>query len=208
MIVFHGSDKIIEKPEFGRGYVYNDYGRGFYLTADENLAGEWAVLRTGFDGYINKYELDLTGLNVLDTDTIKTENLIAILIKNRDIEFAEAFSDDRDLFVEKYDLYIDDYDIIMGIRANDRFYSYMRAFINGTVTKEAVAKLFELGNWGTQICVKSERAFAKLKFIGYANAFGEIYYSNALNRNKLAGNLYRNMDRKTLREGSFINDLL
>jgi len=208
MIVFHGSDKIIEKPEFGKGYIYNDYGRGFYLTADENLAGEWAVLRTGFDGYINRYELDLNGLNILDTDKIKTENLIAILIKNRDIEFAEAFSDDRDLFVEKYDLYIDDYDVIMGIRANDRFYSYMRAFITGTVTREAVAKLFGLGNWGTQICVKSERAFANLKFIGYTDAFGEIYYSNALNRNKLAGNLYKNMDRKTLRDGSFISDLI
>jgi len=208
MIVYHGSDKITDKPEFGRGHAYNDYGLGFYLTIDEHLAGEWAVLRTGYDGYINKYELDLTGLNVLDTDKISTETLIAILMKNRDIEFAEAFSDDRDLFVDKYAIDISDYDIIMGIRANDRFYSYMRAFITGAITKEAVAKLFGLGNWGVQICLKSETAFAKIKFIDYVGALSAIYYDNAFSRNKLAGELYKNLDRQTLRTGKFISDLL
>ena len=59
--VYHGSDNIIEKPEFGKGHIYNDYGRGFYLTLNKDLAGEWAVLRTGFNGYINEYELNLMG---------------------------------------------------------------------------------------------------------------------------------------------------
>ena len=208
MVVFHGSDKIIEKPEFGRGYEYNDYGRGFYLTTDENLAGEWAVLRTGFDGYINKYELDLTDLNILDTNKIKAENLIAILLKNRDIEFAEAFSDYRNLFVGKYDVDISSYDIIKGIRANDRFYSYMRAFITGVITKEAVERLAGLGDWGTQICLKSERAFENMKFTGYTAALSEAYYNNAFKRNELAGDLYRRTDRRLLREGSFIQDLI
>jgi len=208
MIVYHGSDKIIDNPEFGRGHAYNDYGLGFYLTTDENLAGEWAVLRTGYDGYINKYELDLTGLNVLDTDKISTETLIAILMKNRDIEFAEAFSDDRDLFVEKYVIDVNGYDIIMGIRANDRFYSYMRAFIIGAITNEAVAKLFGLGNWGVQICLKSELAFTKIKFTDYVGALSAIYYDNAFTRNKVAGELYKNLDRQTLRTGKFISDLL
>ena len=208
MIVYHGSDKIIEKPEFGRGYEYNDYGRGFYLTTDENLAGEWAVLRTGFDGYINKYELNLTNLNILDTNKIKTEYLTAILMKNRDIEFAEAFSDNKNLFIEKYDFDISGYDIITGIRANDRFYSYMRAFITGAITKEAVEKLTGLGDWGTQICLKSETAFKNIKFIEYTAALSEIYYNKALGRNEFAGDLYRRMDRRLLREGSFITDLI
>lgn len=32
MILYHGSDHIIEKPVFGEGKSYNDYGRGFYCT--------------------------------------------------------------------------------------------------------------------------------------------------------------------------------
>ena len=47
--VYHGSDKIIEKPEYGKGHMYNDYGVGFYLTKEKDLAGEWAVLRSRCD---------------------------------------------------------------------------------------------------------------------------------------------------------------
>jgi hypothetical protein len=36
--LFHGSDHIIEKPVFGEGKSYNDYGRGFYCTEHVELA--------------------------------------------------------------------------------------------------------------------------------------------------------------------------
>ena len=32
MILYHGSDHIIEKPVFGEGKSYSDYGRGKYRT--------------------------------------------------------------------------------------------------------------------------------------------------------------------------------
>jgi hypothetical protein len=50
MILYHGSDRIIEKPVFGEGKSYNDYGRGFYCTEHVELAKEWACA-TGGDGY-------------------------------------------------------------------------------------------------------------------------------------------------------------
>ena len=30
IILYHGSNEKIEKPVFGKGKAYNDYGRGFY----------------------------------------------------------------------------------------------------------------------------------------------------------------------------------
>ena len=54
MILYHGSDHIIEKPVFGEGKSYNDYGRGFYCTEHVELAKEWACA-TGGDGYANRY---------------------------------------------------------------------------------------------------------------------------------------------------------
>ena len=36
MLLYHGSDHVIEKPEFGAGKKHNDYGKGFYCT--ENIA--------------------------------------------------------------------------------------------------------------------------------------------------------------------------
>lgn len=32
MLIFHGSEKIIETPQFGQGNPRNDYGLGFYCT--------------------------------------------------------------------------------------------------------------------------------------------------------------------------------
>ena len=40
MKIFHGSKKIIEKPQFGVGKIHNDYGRGFYCTESLEIAKE------------------------------------------------------------------------------------------------------------------------------------------------------------------------
>ena len=56
MLLYHGSDHIIEKPEFGAGKKHNDYGRGFYCTQNIELAKEWAVSEDA-DGYVNKYSI-------------------------------------------------------------------------------------------------------------------------------------------------------
>ena len=39
-IIYHGSDHVIEKPQYGYGKSYNDYGMGFYCTENINMAKE------------------------------------------------------------------------------------------------------------------------------------------------------------------------
>lgn len=50
IILYHGSEQIVEAPAFGLGKQNNDFGLGFYCTESEALAKEWAVssLRNGF----------------------------------------------------------------------------------------------------------------------------------------------------------------
>ena len=47
LIIYHGSENIIEVPEYGKGKPYNDYGLGFYCTEYVELAKEWACDATG-----------------------------------------------------------------------------------------------------------------------------------------------------------------
>lgn len=42
--IFHGSPEIREKPVYGLGKKYNDYGQGFYCTQNIELAKEWACM--------------------------------------------------------------------------------------------------------------------------------------------------------------------
>ena len=52
MIVFHGSDHIVEHPVLNGGKRSNDYGSGFYTTESLELAKEWACAKNtdGFAG--------------------------------------------------------------------------------------------------------------------------------------------------------------
>ena len=58
MEIYHGSEHVVESPQFGLGKPHNDYGPGFYCTAHEDMAKEWAV---GFDhdGFANRYAFDI-----------------------------------------------------------------------------------------------------------------------------------------------------
>ena len=38
MILYHGSEKIVDVPLYGKGNSHNDYGRGFYCTESEALS--------------------------------------------------------------------------------------------------------------------------------------------------------------------------
>ncbi|MDE5891831.1 MAG: DUF3990 domain-containing protein, partial [Acetatifactor sp.] len=63
--LYYGSSKIIEKPLYGYGKPYNDYGLGFYCTDSLQMAKEWGVGKDQ-NGYANCYEMDCDGLRILD----------------------------------------------------------------------------------------------------------------------------------------------
>lgn len=68
MLIYHGSEFVIEKPEYGKGKPHNDYGRGLYCTENIELAKEWSC-DENHDGYANFYELNLEGLNILNLNS-------------------------------------------------------------------------------------------------------------------------------------------
>ena len=82
--LYHGSDHIITKPEYGVGKLNNDYGPGFYCTVSPNLAKEWAV-DDNRNGYANHYNLDTTSLKHLNLNNGEYHilNWLAILLENR-----------------------------------------------------------------------------------------------------------------------------
>ena len=82
--IFHGSEKIVEQPVFGAGKRNNDFGLGFYCTASEALAKEWAVSSLR-DGFVNRYTLDTEYLNILNLNSpdYTILNWIAVLVEHR-----------------------------------------------------------------------------------------------------------------------------
>ena len=83
-IIYHGSQNIIDNPQFGKGARNNDFGRGFYCTENIELAKEWACAKDT-DGFANVYQLDMDGLRVLNLNDGKYSilNWLAVLTSNR-----------------------------------------------------------------------------------------------------------------------------
>lgn len=45
IVLYHGSFNKVVVPQYGLGETKHDYGKGFYLTENVELAKEWAVCR-------------------------------------------------------------------------------------------------------------------------------------------------------------------
>lgn len=207
--VFHGSYEVLKIPQYGKGALYNDYGRGFYMTPGKDMAGEWATLNTGRDGFINEYALETDGLNLLYLDKKDLKHWIAILMHNRKGNYEEELRDIHDAFCAKYLLDISAYDIILGWRADDSYFMFVEDFALGLLSLENLQKAMKFGDLGQQICLKSKKAFDSITFVDSHPAPADVYYKSAKDRDSAARTAYRQLRKNTnAREGTLITGLL
>ena len=166
IILYHGTPDKIVVPEFGRGNDRHDYGRGFYLTEDIQLAKEWAVCRPNeTNGWVHKYELDASELRILDFEEYNTLAWLAELMKHREAADSKRYRVLSEKFIEKYGMDASGYDVIKGWRANASYFYIAKEFVRDNVDIDILEKLLFLGGLGIQYCIKSERAFLKLREI-------------------------------------------
>ena len=118
IILYHGSPDKEIKPAFGLGENRHDYGKGFYLTENIDLAKEWAVCRPDeTNGWVHKYELDMEGLKVLDFQKYSILSWLAELMKHRDAADSKRYRMLSQKFIAKYGIETSGYDVIKGWRA-------------------------------------------------------------------------------------------
>ena len=188
LIVYHGSNKKINKPTFGVGNPRNDYGLGFYCTQDLDLAKEWGV-DENTDGYANKYSLDTTALSILDLSSPKYNilNWITILLENRVFSLKNDITKaGKEYLIENFSIPYKDYDIIKGYRADDSYFAFAESFLNNTISCQRLAQALKLGNLGEQIVLKSKKAFNQLEYLDSILAPSNIYYNKRTQRSDLA----------------------
>lgn len=193
MILYHGSERIIEIPTYGMGKKNNDYGRGFYCTESEELAKEWACAHNK-NGFANKYELDMEGLNVLylNSDEYIILNWLAVLTKNRTYWENGTVSEMAKKYIaENFMIDTSEYDIIIGYRADDSYFSFAQDFASGAISYRQLSEAMRLGKLGEQIVLVSEKAFEHIRFISFSEADASIYYTKKKARDTAARKEYR-----------------
>ncbi len=192
-IIYHGSKNIISKPQFGKGMLQNDYGRGFYCTEQIELAKEWACA-DNTNGFANKYELDTSNLSILNLNDTKYSILtwLAVLTQHRSYWEKRSVSEkSKNYLQENFSIDISGYDCILGYRANDSYFSFAQDFVAGTISLQQLREAMHLGKLGEQIVLKSQKAFNNIVFIESFSANKEEWFLKKIQRDRLAREEYR-----------------
>jgi len=155
MILYHGSNVKVEKPEIIVQNRFLDFGFGFYTTTHkmqaENFAGK-VFARRGGHAIVNIYETDEEMFADLDVKRFK----------QADEEWLNFVSDNRNGIYEGKK-----YDLIIGAVANDDVFQSLQLYLSGLYTKEQTLSALKIKKLYDQYVFATEKALKHLKFIGY-----------------------------------------
>lgn len=191
-VLYHGSARILERPIFGEGNPRNDYGLGFYCTESQDLAREWASAET-VDGFANQYEIDLSGLSVLNLNgpEFNILNWLAVLLENRTFNLRTPTAIQGMRYLQEH--FLPDYkayDILTGYRADDSYFSFSKAFLENGISLEQLQRAMHLGGLGTQVVLKSRAAFDRLRFASAEPVVSSSFYPKKQARDQQARDTY------------------
>lgn len=212
LIIYHGSQQIVEIPKFNVGKKYNDYGCGFYCTENIELAKEWACPVKN-DGYSNKYQFSLEGMNVmhLTKGEFNILNWLAVLLAHRKFDITSPVGNSaREFIISHFMPDTTAVDVMIGYRADDSYFSFAEDFVNNTLSLRDLNRAMQLGSLGEQIVLLSERAFAQIKFLEYEVSDYREYYFKRAQRDQAARTAYTNQKKnlQQLKDDIFVLDII
>ncbi len=212
IILIHGSNHVVKKPDIRLGKAHNDYGPGFYCTREIEMAKEWAC-KQNCDGFANIYDFDMAEMNTLNLldGRYTILNWIALLLKNRTFSIDSQIGlDAREYLIENFFIDTKDYDVVIGYRADDSYFSFANSFVQNTLPLRRLNQALRLGKLGEQIVLVSEKAFRQIDFVRAEPVSKEIYYPRFVQRDETARKTYREKLKpgKSYREDIFVMDIL
>lgn len=159
MILYHGSNVIVEKPILISQNRYLDFGYGFYTTTNKHQAISFAdkVVRRRKIGkkIVTSYHFDeviaFKDLSVLYFE-YANEDWLDFVAKNRVGEYTGI-----------------QYDLIFGPVANDDIYQTFTLYTSGVLTKIQTIETLKIKKLYNQVVFTTEKALTYLKYDGVAD---------------------------------------
>ena len=157
MILYHGSNMVIDKVDLTKSKVGKDFGCGFYLSAMREQALQLAERKTEQLGYgtpvVSEFEFDAKG--------VALAGLKVLRFNEYSREWAEFILNNRQ---NRQRQQIHDYDIVFGPIANDTVGFQIRRFVSGIISMDQfVQELQYMKGISFQYFFGTERALKFLK---------------------------------------------
>ena len=144
MLLYHGSNEIVEFPEIRKTKYTKDFSWGFYCTNDYEQAQKWAYRRTGA-GIVNIY-------SYTPNDELKI------------LKFDKMTDEWLDFIGECRNGYIHGYDIVEGPMADDTIWNFVNDFLEGNISRSVFWEYAAFKHPTHQISFHTIKALSCLNF--------------------------------------------
>ena len=144
IILYHGSNVVVEKPQILISGFYKDFGYGFYCTKLVKQARKWSLTKRGAS-IVSSYKYTPSkNLKILSFPVMTDEWLDFVVDCRRGIKH--------------------DYDIVEGPMADDQIWDYVEDLMEGTITREAFWVLAKFKRPTHQIVFCTTKALETITF--------------------------------------------
>jgi hypothetical protein len=148
MIIYHGSNVVVEQPRIFASERMLDFGLGFYSTTNKDQASRWAervsARRGSSSRFITEYEFDYDNasnlLTIISFDE-PDENWLEFICQNRSGRISA-----------------NPYDIVIGPVANDQVYATVTLYEQGLLSKAAAISELKVRKLFDQILFHTEKS--------------------------------------------------
>lgn len=162
MIIYHGSDTIVDKPEILLSNRLLDFGAGFYTTSNRTQAKRWAqkvsIRNNSNKQFLSVYEFDAEKaaieLKVIEF-SVADESWLDFITSNRRGKSA-----------------CDNHDVVIGPVADDNVYLTVKLFESGVLDKQEALKRLKVEKLFDQILFHTEKSLGICKFKNYEDLGG------------------------------------
>jgi len=154
MIIYHGSNVVVETPKIMQSERMLDFGTGFYTTSNREQAIRWAQRVAG------RREPKDRVLSVYEFDSKAAERDLAIVRFNEPTgEWLDFVCNNRSGREPA-----EPYDIVFGPVANDKVYTVVQFYENGVYDKDEAIKRLKVEALFNQILFHTEKSLAYICF--------------------------------------------
>lgn len=154
MLVYHGSNVEVRKPNILKSRKKTDFGRGFYTTTQKEQAEHWTSI---------KMDRAKTGRRVVSVFEVGDE-----LLTDPELKIREFHGPDEawlNFVVDSRKGVEHDYDLVFGPVANDKVFTVVNLYESGVL--DASAAIAELKAYKTynQLSFHTPRVIRALRFV-------------------------------------------
>lgn len=155
MILYHGSNVIVENPQIIVSNRSLDFGPGFYATSDREQAQKWAKLQA------KRRKNGNPELSIFEFDEKKSEQLEILQFESPQREWLNFVTQNRKGFYAG-----DKFDIVIGPVANDTTMTVLSDYMAGNITEEVALILLKPQKLANQYAFLTEKGLGCLSYVG------------------------------------------